>query len=59
VFPPGNVALIAELIRRDLPCYDTVLSPEFIAAMTPFQRRVGLLDAAVAYDDVVAALPAA
>lgn len=54
VFPPGNAALIAELIRRDLPYYDTRLSPEFISAMNVFARRVGLLDVDVPYEDVVA-----
>lgn len=59
VFPAENVALIAELIRRDVPYYETTLSPAFIADMTAFQRRMGLLDAEVSYGDVVATLPAA
>jgi ABC-type nitrate/sulfonate/bicarbonate transport system substrate-binding protein len=59
VFPPENAALIAELIRRDLPYYDTALSADFIAGMTAFQRAAGLLDVAVIYDDVVATLPSA
>ncbi len=54
VFPPGNTALIAELIRRDLPHYETTLSPEFVSAMNAFARRVGLLDADVAYEGIVA-----
>lgn len=57
-FPPENVPLIAELIRRDLPYYSPSLSPEFIRDMTAFQRRVGLLDVEVGYADVVATLPA-
>lgn len=56
VFPAENVPLIGELIRRDLPFYEPYLSPDFIAAMTGFQRRMGLLDGAVGYDDVVACL---
>jgi NitT/TauT family transport system substrate-binding protein len=56
VFPPGNTALIAELIRRDLPYYDPGLSPTFITAMNAFARRVGLLDIDVPYEGVVASV---
>jgi ABC-type nitrate/sulfonate/bicarbonate transport system substrate-binding protein len=54
LFPSYEAALIAELIRRDLPFYDPSISHEFVAGMTEFQRHVGLLDREVAYEDVVA-----
>jgi NitT/TauT family transport system substrate-binding protein len=56
VFPAENVPLIGELIRRDLPYYDTALGHDFITAMTAFQRRAGLLDIDVTYEEVVAKL---
>ena len=54
MFPPSEAALIAELIRRDLPYYDATLSPEFVAGMSEFARSQGLLAGQVAYEDVVA-----
>jgi NitT/TauT family transport system substrate-binding protein len=54
LFPPSEAALIAELIRRDLPYYDAVLSPDFVAGMAAFARAQGLLDGELAYEDVVA-----
>ena len=55
LFPPSEVALITELIRRDLPYYDAALSPAFVAGMTAFARAQGILDAEAPYDGVVAA----
>jgi NitT/TauT family transport system substrate-binding protein len=55
VFPPDAAALITELIRRDLPFYDTTISPEFVAGMNQFARDVGILEHDVRYEDVVAA----
>ncbi len=55
LFPPAEASLIAELIRRDLPYYDASLSREFIAGMTAFLRRQGVLDGEVPYEGVVAA----
>jgi NitT/TauT family transport system substrate-binding protein len=49
------MALITELIRRDLPYYDATLSREFVAGMSGFARRQGMLDIQLAYEDVVAA----
>jgi NitT/TauT family transport system substrate-binding protein len=46
--------LIAKLIRRDLPYYDAALSRAFVAGMTEFARRQGLLAGQVSYEDVVA-----
>jgi ABC-type nitrate/sulfonate/bicarbonate transport system substrate-binding protein len=55
LFPPSEAALIAELIRRDLPYYDATLSREFIAGMTAFARSQGILDSEPTYESVVAA----
>jgi NitT/TauT family transport system substrate-binding protein len=54
LFPPSEAALIAELIRRDLPYYDASLSPEFVAGMAGFARRLGILDGDMPYERVVA-----
>ena len=54
LFPPSEAALIAELIRRDLPYYDPGISPEFVAGMNRFARDVGILKRDVPYDQVVA-----
>jgi|SRR5215813_10230233 len=55
LFPPFEAELIAELIRRDLPYYDTKISREFVASMNEFSRDIGILDRDVAYEQVVAA----
>jgi len=55
LFPPSEAALITDLIRRDLPYYDATLSREFVAGMSGFARRQGILGGEVAYEDVVAA----
>jgi NitT/TauT family transport system substrate-binding protein len=54
LFPETEAALIAELIRRDLPFYDATLPRDFIAGMTAFARSQGVLDREVAYEQVVA-----
>jgi ABC-type nitrate/sulfonate/bicarbonate transport system substrate-binding protein len=54
LFPPAEAALIAELIRRDLPYYDAMISPDFVAGMNQFARDVGILKGDPAYDCVVA-----
>jgi hypothetical protein len=54
LFPPAEADLIAELIRRDLPYYDTSISREFVAGMNAFARDVGILQGDVAYEQVVA-----
>ena len=54
LFPPSQAELIAELIRRDLPYYDTTISRDFVAAMNQFARDVGILSADVAYEKIVA-----
>lgn len=54
LFPPQEAALIAELIRRDLPYYDVAISERSVAGMNDFSRGVGILEADVSYDQVVA-----
>src|SRR5215510_7277247 len=53
LFPPSEAELIAELIRRDLPYYDTTISPTFVAGMNAFARDIGILKGEVPYDRVV------
>jgi ABC-type nitrate/sulfonate/bicarbonate transport system substrate-binding protein len=55
LFPPNEAALIAELIRRDLPFYDASISPDFVAGMNQFARDIGILQGDIPYDKVVAA----
>jgi NitT/TauT family transport system substrate-binding protein len=54
LFPPDAAALIAELIRRDLPYYDPSISREFVTGMNAFARDLGILQGEVAYEKVVA-----
>src|SRR5712691_6719564 len=54
LFPPSEADLIAELIRRDLPYYDTAISRDFVAGMNGFARDVGILKGDVPYEQVVA-----
>jgi NitT/TauT family transport system substrate-binding protein len=54
LFPPDAAALIAELIRRDLPYYDAAISPEFVSGMNRFARDCGVLQRDVPYERVVA-----
>ena len=54
LFPPEAAALIAELIRRDLPYYDASISPEFVADMNRFARDLGILAGDIRYGEVVA-----
>jgi ABC-type nitrate/sulfonate/bicarbonate transport system substrate-binding protein len=53
LFPPAEAAMIAELIRRDLPFYDSAISEENVAAMNQFAASLGLLSKPVPYQEVV------
>ena len=55
LFPPSEAALIADLIRRDLPFYDASISPDFVTGMNQFARDVGIMRGEIPYDKVVAA----
>lgn len=54
LFPASEAALIAELVRHDLPYYDARISEEFVAGMNEFTRDMGLLKENPAYSDIVA-----
>ncbi len=54
LFPPAQAELIAELIRRDLPYYDTAIPPTFVSAMNAFARERGILQGDVPYEQIVA-----
>ena len=51
LFPPAQ----AELIRRDLPYYDTEISQTFVTSMNAFARDRGILKGDVPYGQIVAA----
>jgi ABC-type nitrate/sulfonate/bicarbonate transport system substrate-binding protein len=55
LFPPEQAALIAELIRRDLPYYDAAIFPRTVTAVNRFAQDLGLLSRPVPYESVVAA----
>jgi ABC-type nitrate/sulfonate/bicarbonate transport system substrate-binding protein len=55
IFPPEETALIAELIRRDLPYYDPSIPETAIIGMNRFARDLGLIDSEVDYAQIVAA----
>lgn len=54
LFPAQEAGLIADVVERDLPYYDASISTDFVAAMTQFQKDVGLVTETVAYEQVVA-----
>ncbi len=54
-FPVAERELISELVRRDLPYYDPLISRETVRALNEFARAMGLLSREPAYEDIVAA----
>jgi ABC-type nitrate/sulfonate/bicarbonate transport system substrate-binding protein len=54
LFPPQEAALIADVVRRDLPFYDPVISEQAVAGMSRFARAAGLMQGPVSYEQVVA-----
>ena len=52
-FPPREAALIADIVRRDLPFYEPAISETSLAAINGFARWLSLLDEEVAYSDIV------
>src|SRR5271165_6061887 len=55
LFPADAAALIADLIRRDLPYYDAAISREFVVGMNQFARDLGILRGDPPYEKIVAA----
>ena len=53
-FPAAEAALIAELIRRDVPYYSASITPQAISGMCAFARSLGLLNSEPRYEDIVA-----
>jgi NitT/TauT family transport system substrate-binding protein len=53
LFPPEEAGMIAELIRRDAPFYDSAISEQAVQSMNAFARGMGLLSRQVGYADVV------
>ena len=54
VFPPEQAALIAELVRRDLPYYEAEIPQRAISGMNRFARERGLLTGDPSYEEIVA-----
>jgi ABC-type nitrate/sulfonate/bicarbonate transport system substrate-binding protein len=54
IFPQQETDLIAELIRRDLPFYDPMISEKTVTVMNQFCRDMGALKGMPSYTDVVA-----
>lgn len=54
LFPAAEAELIADVVARDLPYYDASISPEFVAGMSRFSQNVGLVEAPLDYEQVVA-----
>ncbi len=54
LFPPSEAALIAEVVRRDLPFYDATISEKSVGGMNAFARDLDILKGHPAYADVVA-----
>lgn len=55
LFPAEEAGLIATLIERDLPWYDTAIRPADYEAMNAFLRGLGAIEAAPPYEEVVVA----
>jgi ABC-type nitrate/sulfonate/bicarbonate transport system substrate-binding protein len=54
LFPAAEQELIPELIRRDASYYDPAITGRAVEALNAFSRSIGLLSAAVPYEQVVA-----
>jgi len=53
-FPPAELALIPELVRRDAPFYDPAISAHAVDSLNAFARATGLLSGEPSYEQVVA-----
>jgi NitT/TauT family transport system substrate-binding protein len=53
LFPAEEASLIGSLIARDLPWYDTDIHTDDFAAMNSFLARLGLVNSAPIFEDVV------
>lgn len=55
LFPPAETALIADLIRRDLPFYDTSISEKSVDGMIRFSAAMGIVSCPLPFERIVAA----
>jgi ABC-type nitrate/sulfonate/bicarbonate transport system substrate-binding protein len=55
LFPPAELELISELVRRDAPYYEPLISRASVQALNGFAKAMGLLSHEPSYDEVVAA----
>ena len=54
LFPPGEAALIEDLVRRDASYYSAEISPDSVMSLNEFSRNIGLLSGDAGYEQVVA-----
>jgi NitT/TauT family transport system substrate-binding protein len=54
LFPSSEAALIADVVRRDLPFFDATISEKSVGGMNAFARDLDILKGHPAYGDVVA-----
>jgi NitT/TauT family transport system substrate-binding protein len=54
LFSPDEAAMIGDVVERDLPFYDAGISEEFVAGMNRFAVQMGLIDAPLPHDRIVA-----
>jgi NitT/TauT family transport system substrate-binding protein len=54
LFSPEEAALIAELIRRDVPYYDPAITSATVERMNRFARSMGILKGDVPFENIVA-----
>ena len=54
IFPPEQAALIADLVRRDVPYYDAEIGERAVLGMGRFARARGLLEDEPRYEQIVA-----
>jgi NitT/TauT family transport system substrate-binding protein len=55
LFPPDELALIAELVRRDSPYYEPLISRDSAGELNRFAMAMGLLAREPSYEEFVAA----
>jgi ABC-type nitrate/sulfonate/bicarbonate transport system substrate-binding protein len=54
LFPAYEAELIADIVRRDLPYYDTRIDRDSITRMIDFSRKAGILEREPMYEEIVA-----
>jgi ABC-type nitrate/sulfonate/bicarbonate transport system substrate-binding protein len=54
LYPEREAGLIADIVARDLPYYDPIISAERVQRMNRYTQQIGMLGADVAYEKIVA-----